>query len=169
MNFDRLSAAVELVRRCLPVREEWVIQNRVGAGLPVANAGDSCPDGFVRAARIVDGGNFGVVTVFALGAVGDFQFYADQVEGSPVRLGREEWFCCGLINDEPFFIKKADGSVWMFPDVGVEWWMSPEFHQSTDSLTSFLSEFVFGPRYREITPLGEGDQWLQLLNEAGLA
>ncbi|MFJ8200155.1 hypothetical protein [Streptomyces sp. NPDC096152] len=169
MSVDRLSAAVELVKRVMSQRDEWEIQNRVGDGLSTATFTDSCPDDFVQAARVVDGGNFGVLTVFALREAADFQFYADQVEGGPVRLGRDEWFCCGLISDEPFFIKKADGSVWTFPDTGVEWWMSSDFRRSAAGFISFMLEFAFGSGYREITPLGENDQWLQLLNEAALA
>ncbi len=96
------------------------------------------------------------------------QFYTEPPEGSAIPLNREDWYCVGVISDEPWFIKRADGSVWTFPDAGVTWWMSDRFEQVDTSLENFffLNE-VCGPSYLRLTGALRGDQWWQLLGSLG--
>jgi hypothetical protein len=95
------------------------------------------------------------------------QFYADEIPGASVHLGREDWFCPGVISDEPFFMKRKDQSVWLFPDSGVEWWASSRFAKVADGFTEFFLEHVAGPGYVALSPFGDDDQWCGVLRHTG--
>ncbi|WP_406477208.1 hypothetical protein [Streptomyces sp. NBC_01615] len=110
-----------------------------------------------------NGGIFGCVVLFEAKVVADSQFYADPMEGTPVQLNRNEWFCFGKINDDPVFLHRSTGEVWGFPDVGVTWWKSEVFEKFNDDLDSFLLDKAFGSGYREICGADPDDSWVAVL------
>ncbi|MDT7784491.1 MAG: hypothetical protein QOF58_2910 [Pseudonocardiales bacterium] len=76
---------------------------------------EAAAEGYLELLRLVDGGIFESVVVFGAKIVEKMQFYAEDDEGAPVRLGRELWFCFGKVNEDPLFVKRQDGAVWDFP------------------------------------------------------
>jgi hypothetical protein len=95
------------------------------------------------------------------------QSYVDLPEGTAVGLSPADWFCAGTVNDEPWFIRRIDGFIWLFPDTGVIWWMSSRFEKVSDDLEAFLTDVVWGPRYPSLTGASDDDQWYELLQEIG--
>ncbi|MFG2561049.1 hypothetical protein [Streptomyces sp. NPDC048496] len=105
--------------------------------------------------------------MFDAATVDSMQFYADPVDGAEVNLGREEWFCPGVVSDAPFFVNRSTGAVWYFPETGVEWWKSAVFERAADGFTTFFLEWVAGPRYTHLTGSQAEEQWHELLSGLG--
>ncbi|MEC4016977.1 hypothetical protein [Streptomyces sp. H27-D2] len=134
-----------------------------GKGGPVPGA----PRDYVDFLKLANGAIFGRIVVFDAKTVGDMQFYADPTEGTPVQLGREEWFCFGKVNDDPLFIRRTDSSVWGFRDMGALWWQSEIFESLEDGLDSFVRGKAFGDGYLSFTSAEADDPWWQVLRHIG--
>ncbi|MFF2522610.1 hypothetical protein [Streptomyces liangshanensis] len=128
-----------------------------------AKGGGWVPSDLLAFFSEADGGIFGQVVIFDAMAANEMQFYADRIEGVPVQLGPEVWFCFGKVGEDPLFIRRSDQSIWGFPDVGVLWWQSQVFEKVSDNLDSFLRHYVFGSGYRRLVGSVESDRWWELL------
>ncbi|WP_020389181.1 hypothetical protein [Kribbella catacumbae] len=148
-------------------REEWRMLNALPAGAQADAIGDALPGSFREFLTVADGATCGDVTVFGSATVDQMQFHADPITGAAITLGREEWFCAGVISDEPFFINRSTGAVWYFPDTGVAWWMSSAFEKAADDFTTFFLQWVAGREYVRLSATGPEDQWAELLRYAG--
>lgn len=129
--------------------------------------GVEAPPEYLELLRLTDGPCFGDVVVLGVKWVEKNQFYADEDEGAPVRLGRDLWFCFGKVNEDPLFINRQDGTVWGFPDQGIVWRHSDVFEKFADSLGEFLERYALGPEYRALSGVEEDDQWWRLLMHIG--
>ncbi|GHJ15889.1 hypothetical protein [Micromonospora sp. AKA38] len=159
---------VERIRPLLTTESEWRMMNSLP--LPKSDGGavlPGVPSSYLEMLKIADGFICGPVVMFDSSTVISMQFYAENPEGSSARLTKEEWFCAGVVSDEPWFINRLDESIWLFPDTGVEWWMSEQFEEAAPSLKEFLVDVVCGPRYVSLTGAQEGDQWWRLLERVG--
>jgi len=157
----RLVAAARTVVRS---DREWSMMNAV----PEASADPDVPGApadYVDLLRVVNGGIFGSVVLFGAELVDRMQFSADSVDGAPVVLGRESWFCFGKVGEDPLFLDRRDGSVWGFPDQGITWWQSDVFERLAAGLGEFLVDQVFGPGYPALAGVRDDDQWQRLLVE----
>ncbi|MGW3654954.1 SMI1/KNR4 family protein [Streptomyces sp. NPDC005151] len=141
--------------------------NSLPAGAPPERIGADLPDRYREFLAVCDGATCGDVTVFDAATVDSMQFYADPIDAAEVNLGREEWFCLGVVSDEPFFVNRSTGAVWYFPDTGVEWWKSAVFERAADDFTTFFLEWVAGPRYMHLTGSQPEEQWPELLGGLG--
>lgn len=130
-------------------------------------SGLEAPAEYLELLRLSDGPSFGDVVVYGVKWIEKNQFYADDREGAPVRLGRHLWFCFGHVNDDPLFINRQDGTVWGFPDQGIVWQNSDVFEKLADGLGEFLERYALGPEYRVLTGVEEDDQWWRLLTHIG--
>lgn len=159
---------LSMAREAVQLEPEWSMMNSVPAGgrLPVGMEG---PSEYLELLGIVNGGIFGRVVIFDAKTVAKMQFYADETEGAPVHLGRDNWFCLGKVNDDPVFVNRADGSVWGFPDRGVIWWQSDVFECWAESVGDFILNSALGGGYRHVTGALEDDQWWRLLRRIGRA
>ncbi|MFJ7967102.1 hypothetical protein [Streptomyces sp. NPDC096324] len=157
-----LSVAREAVR----LEPEWSMMNSVpeGGRVPLGTEG---PIEYLEFLTIANGGIFGRVVIFDAKTVGKMQFYADEAEGVPIHLGRNEWFCLGKVNDDPVFVKRSDGSVWGFRDEGVIWWQSDAFECWAESVGDFVLDCALGADYRRVAGVSESDQWWRLLGRIG--
>jgi hypothetical protein len=153
-------------REAVQLEPEWSMMNSVPEGVRVP-AGTEGPTEYLELLEIANGGIFGRVVVFDAKTVAKMQFYADDTEGAPVRLGRDNWFCLGKVNDDPVFVNRKDGSVWGFPDRGVIWWQSDAFERWAGSVGDFILEYALGPAYRYASSAPEEDQWWRLLRHIG--
>jgi hypothetical protein len=125
------------------------------------------PSEYQEFLQVNDGANFGWIITFSSKKVGESQYLADEREGVLVRLGREAWFCFGMVIEDPLSISRMDGAVWVFPDAGVLWWQSAVFERLADSLGAFLEDYAFGEKYLNFTGVSEDDQWIRLLRRIG--
>ncbi|WP_406859358.1 hypothetical protein ABZO31_03210 [Streptomyces sp. HUAS MG47] len=166
MNAE-LRRVVEELRAALDERDEWRMMNALPAGARPESLDPGIPPAVREFLALSDGATCGDVTVFGSGTLPGMQFHCDPVEGAAVTLGREKWFCIGVISDEPFFVDRASGAVWYFPDTGVEWWMSSDFAKAADDFTTFFLESVAGPGHPRLTGAGPDDQWPELLEHLG--
>ncbi|MFD7232459.1 hypothetical protein [Streptomyces sp. NPDC059881] len=157
---------LDTARALLPRETEWDMMNSVPAG-HTGRLDPSVPEAYREYLAVADGGIFSTVIFFEAGYAAGNQFLADTVEGAPVALGREDWFCFGKVYEDPLFLKRTDGTVWGFPDQGVIWWQSDVFEQWGEDLNSFLRDTVFGPGYRTVTDTDDEDPWWQVLREMG--
>jgi hypothetical protein len=146
---------------------ELGMMNNVPAGYSGRPLGSDVPADYADFLSKADGGIFGCVVVFEAKVVVDSQFYADPMEGTPVRLNRDNWFCFGKINEDPVFLHRPTGEVWGFPDTGVIWWQSEVFEKFADNLDGFLLDKVFGSGYQEISGEDPDDSWLTVLGQLG--
>jgi hypothetical protein len=65
--------------------------------------------------------------------------------------GRSRWLCFALIDDFPLMIERATGSVWWFPEIGLEYYfMSERFERLADNVEAFFDHYILGPGYREL-------------------
>ncbi|MGV9313941.1 hypothetical protein ACWDR0_17385 [Streptomyces sp. NPDC003691] len=157
---------LDSARALLPREAEWDMLNSV----PAAHTGPldpAVPEAYRDYLTAADGGIFSNVVLFAAEDTAGNQSLADTVEGAPVTLGRADWFCFGKVYEDPLFLKRADGTVWGFPDQGITWWQSAVFEQWAEDLDSFLRDTLFGPGYRSLTDADEDDPWLQVLRAMG--
>lgn len=159
-----LRAVVEL-RAALLLNGEWRVQNALPPGNPCTAL--EIPVGVGQFLTVMDGATCGDVTVFGAVTAEAMQFHADPVPGAPVTLGREDWFCPGVISDEPFFVNRSTGAVWYFPDTGVAWWMSATFEKATEDFATFFLEWMAGPQYARISATGPDDPWADVLRHVG--
>lgn len=166
MNAE-LRQVVEELRSTVATRDEWSMFNSLPAGARPEAIGAGLPAPVREFLSVADGATCGDVTLFGAATVDSMQFYADPVDGAAVTLGRTEWFCPGVISDEPFFLNRSTGEVWYFPDTGVEWWMSSVFEKVADDFTTFFLEWVSGPGYLRLTGSEPGEQWPELLTQVG--
>ncbi|MGW8884440.1 hypothetical protein [Streptomyces sp. NPDC055749] len=157
--------AVETLRSALPSRRTWLVQNALPPGSPSTTPG--LPAQVREFLAVADGATCGDVTIFGAATAEAMQFHADPVPGAPVTLGREDWFCPGVISDEPFFVSRATGEVWYFPDTGVAWWMSATFEKAAEDFATFFLEWMAGPEYVRLSATGPADPWLDVLRHAG--
>ncbi|MFE0421928.1 hypothetical protein [Streptomyces sp. NPDC058953] len=157
---------LDTARALLPRETEWSMMNSVPAG-HTGRLDPSLPETYREYLGVVDGGIFSAVVLHDAGYAARSQFLADTVDGAPVTLGQQDWFCFGKINEDPLFLRRADGTVWGFPDQGVIWWQSDVFEQWGDDLNAFLRDTVFGSGYRTISGTEDEDPWWQVLREMG--
>ncbi|OAH13199.1 SMI1/KNR4 family protein [Streptomyces jeddahensis] len=162
-----LQRVVDELRAAMSGQSEWRMMNSLPAGARRDELGSALPASYREFLEVVNGATCGDVTVFGVPTVDGMQFHADPVPGAAVVLGRDEWFCCGVIADEPFFVNRATGEVWYFPDTGVQWWMSSSFERAADDFTSFFLRWVAGPEYVRLSATGRDDQWADLLSHVG--
>lgn len=155
------------LRAAISTRSEWRMMNSLPAGARRGELGSGLPASYRDFLEVANGATCGDVTVFGASAVEGMQFYADPVPGAAVVLGRDEWFCCGVIADEPFFVNRANEEVWYFPDAGVEWWKSSSFERGAEDFTSFFLWWVAGPGYVRLSVTRRDDQWADLLGHLG--
>ena len=166
MNAE-LRRVVEELRATVATGDEWRMMNDLPAGVRPESLDVDTPTAVREFLALSDGATCGDVTIFGGGALADMQFYCDPVDGAAVTLGREKWFCAGVISDEPFFVDRVNGEVWYFPDTGVEWWQSAVFEKAADDFTAFFLESVAGPGHLRLTGTEPDDQWPQLLERVG--
>ncbi|NYE40972.1 hypothetical protein [Streptomyces fulvorobeus] len=164
---DELRRVVEELRVAVSTQEEWRMMNSLPAGAGPESIGAGLPEQVREFLTVADGATCGDVTVFGATTVDGMQFHTDPVEGAPVTLGRAEWFCPGVVSDEPFFVNRSSGEVWYFPDTGVEWWMSAAFEKAADDFTTFFLEWVAGPEYARLSATGPDDSWADVLRHVG--
>lgn len=162
-----LRRVVEELRATTATRNEWSMLNSLPAGARPERIGSDLPDRYREFLAVCDGGTCGDVTVFDAATVGSMQFYADPVDGAEISLGREEWFCPGVVSDEPIFVNRSTGAVWYFPDTGIEWWKSAAFERAADDFTTFFLAWVAGPHYMRLTGSRPEEQWPDLLSVLG--
>lgn len=163
-----LQQALEAARSAVPLQREWKVMNSIPEGVS-RTSGLEAPAEYLDLLRLADGPIFGEVVVYDAKIIEKYQFYADEDEGAPVRLGRDLWFCFGKVNEDPLFINRQDGTVWGFPDRGIVWQDSDVFERFADSLGEFLERYALGPEYRALSGVGEDDQWWRLLRHIGRA
>jgi len=168
MISSHLREVVARARAAIPLELEWSMYNSVPAGLARSRSLDA-PVGYADFLSVADGVICGRIGVFSSKEFAELQLFADVVEDAPVQLGRESWFCFGKVVDDPLFIKRADGSVWGFPDIGISWYDSDVFVQYSVDFSTFVEDCVFGSRYREVTGAPGDDQWWRLLIHIGRA
>jgi hypothetical protein len=130
---------------------------------------DELPGEYVEFLRVANGAGFGRITILSGDHAMDSQFYADNVEGRAIQLGRDAWFCFGKVDDDPLFINRESGSVWAFPDRRRLWWQSDIFKQISNNLDSFINEYSLGNKYLILTGGSEDDPWWEFLGRMGLA
>jgi hypothetical protein len=147
-----IQRVLETLESVLPEESEWQIMNSLEDVFSGATSGSGAPSSYCDFLKVANGGINGVVTLFSAEAVGGQQFYADETPGAAVQLGCDSWFCCGVISDEPFFISRIDGSIRVFPDAGVEWWMASRFEKVAEGASEFIIRYVAGPEYAFISP-----------------
>jgi hypothetical protein len=138
------------------------MMNSVPEGTSIP-AGMQAPAEYLELLEVVNGGIFGRIVIFDAKTVKKMQFYADGIEDAPVRLGRDNWFCLGKVNDDPIFLDRKNGSVWGFPDRGVFWWQSDAFDCWAGGVGDFILKYALGPGYRSVSNAPEDDQWWRLL------
>ncbi|MCX4743790.1 hypothetical protein [Streptomyces antibioticus] len=153
-------------REAVKLQPEWSMMNFVSEGTRIPT-GMQAPAEYLELLEIANGGIFGRIVIFDAKAVKKMQFHADDIEGSPVRLGRDGWFCLGKVNDDPIFVDRNNGSVWGFPERGVVWWQSDTFECWAGSVGDFILRYIFGPGYRSVCNAPEDDQWWRLLRRIG--
>lgn len=163
-----LQRVADELRAAMNSRSEWRMMNSLPAGarrdgldLP------GVPEAYREFLSVADGATCGDVTVFPASDILRMQFYADPVPGAAVELNKDEWFCCGVVADDPFFLNRATGAVWYFPDTGIEWTQSSVFEKVADSFHTFLLEHMAGPGYVRLSATGRDDQWADLLDSVG--
>ncbi len=166
MIASELRQMVVDARSVLAEDPEWSMMNSIPEGTSRLLSAET-PAEYQEFLQVSDGANFGWIITFSSKKVGESQYLADEREGAPVRLGREAWFCFGMVIEDPLFINRMDGTVWGFPDTGVIWWQSAVFERFADSLGFFLEDYAFGERYLNFTGVSEDDQWIRLLRRIG--
>jgi hypothetical protein len=158
---------VEAIRAALPLEREWSMMNSMPAPSTATSAVIGAPAAYMEFLDVADGFICGPVVLFDSRTVAEMQFYAETPEGSAIPLNQEDWYCVGVVSDEPWFMRRSDESVWTFPDAGVTWWKSDQFEQADTSLEGFFLRAVCGPSYVSLTGASRGDQWWQLLSRLG--
>jgi hypothetical protein len=166
MLSSELGQVIADVRSAVALQQEWRMMNSVPQGVSGAIEFD-VPAEYLELLRITDGPIFGGIVLYDAKRIEKYQFYADEDEGALVRLGREMWFFFGLVNEDPIFINRQDGSVWGFPDRGIVWQDSDAFEQFADGVGDFLEKYAFGQGYRSLVGVDEDDQWWRLLRHIG--
>jgi hypothetical protein len=167
VSSSELVAVVEAIRAALPLDPEWAMMNALSSPLEDASDVGDAPASYLNLLQVADGFICGPVVLFDSRTVASMQFYSDPVEGSTVPINKEDWYCVGVINDEPWFVNRSDESVWTFPDAGVVWWMSDRFERAAPSIEDFFLNVVCGPSYPSLTSAEAGDQWWNLLAHLG--
>jgi hypothetical protein len=95
------------------------------------------------------------MAVFAAEDLSKFQFYCDDVD--ILEGGRSRWLCFALIEDFPVMIERVTGSVWWFPEIGLEYYfMGERFEPLADNVEAFFDHYVLGPGYRKLFEGGLG-------------
>lgn len=166
MISSELRQAVRDARAAIPLEREWWMMNRIPEGIPRTSGADA-PAEYLELLSLTEGPNFGAILVYDAKRVEKYQFYADEVEGAAVRLGRDLWFFFGLVNEDPLFINRQDGTVWGFPDRGIVWRDNDVFERFADSLGEFLERYALGSEYLAFSGSEEDDQWWRLLMHIG--
>ena len=162
-----VAALAATIRATLPLENEWHIFNDMPAPYPGPPVVDGAPRSYLEFLAAADGFVCGPVVMFNARLVPTIQFLAGSPEGVPVQIDRTEWFCAGVVNDEPWFIRRSDESVWHFPDTGVIYWMSDRFEQVAPSLERFFLDVVCGPGYVILTGAVEHGHWWEVLSYLG--
>jgi hypothetical protein len=162
-----VSAVAEAIRSSLPLEREWLSMNSMPRPRPRPPAATDMPAEYAEFLAVADGFICGPVVMFDSTTGPQMQFYGYGRDDAAVRLTPERWFCAGVVSDEPWFVDRADGTVWGFPDTGVEWWMSDRFEQIAPSVERFFLDVVCGSSYPALTGAVEGDQWWRLLSRLG--
>ncbi|MFE5484667.1 hypothetical protein [Streptomyces sp. NPDC056527] len=167
MTSKEVRSLIAAARGLLPQEREWEMMNQVPQGLDGETPSPSIPAPYQDFLRDADGAVFGVVALFSGKAAPKSQFYAGTLPDAPVPLGERDWFCIGVVSDDPLFMRRDDGTIWGFPDRGVMWSHSTDFEQWGDDMNSFLLECVFGPGYTRVTGADSTDPWWQVLRALG--
>lgn len=146
---------------------EWSMVNSIPEGASGRSPPTIGPADYSEFLQVANGAIFGRIVVFDAKIIEKMQFYADPVDGAPVRLNREEWFSFGKVNEDPLFIRRSDNTIWGFPDVGVIWWQSGRFERVAEGLDAFLLRYAFGSEYLSLASADDTDQWWRLLQRLG--
>ncbi|KPI15695.1 hypothetical protein OK074_2140 [Actinobacteria bacterium OK074] len=163
MTSQELEELLAAARSLLAEDFELGMMNDVPAGYSGRPLAPDVPADYADFLRVANGGIFGRVVVFDAKVSVDSQFYADPMEGTPVQLNRDDWYCLGKINEDPVFLHRTTAEVWGFPDTGVTWWQSDVFEKFNDDFDDFLLDKAFGSGYRDISGDDPDDSWLTIL------
>jgi hypothetical protein len=159
-----LRQALEEVRAVLSQDPEWSVMN--AADPPGGRLVDG-PADYVDLLRVTDGLICGQLSVLSAKFVTRAQFHVDPLDGAPIQLGRDKWFCFGKVGEDPLLLNREDASVWGFPDAGIVWWKSDRFERFADNLDRFLLDYAFGAGYLTMAGVQADDQWWRLLRHLG--
>ncbi len=118
-----------------------------------------CLRNYFEFLRICDGGVFGSVLLWSYENLltNHFQLCYLPDEGA-------DRYCIGTYCDDPLAIRKGS--------ITVECWTRDQFGEGFDDFGPFLrfvNRDVLGPGYRNITPLPDDDDWLNVLVELRFA
>lgn len=78
-----------------------------------------------------------------------------------------EWSCIGHVLNEPLAIEISSGTIILVHTLYGKPETLPHIAELCQGLDSFLSDYVFGPRYKEIAPDVATDDWWNLLQQLG--
>ncbi|MHA7963893.1 hypothetical protein ACX93W_07095 [Paenibacillus sp. CAU 1782] len=76
----------------------------------------------------------------------------------------EDWFLIGKIMSEPVGIQLSDGGVYWFSEIPFD-----DQGVYLGSFASFLSQYVFGEKYKKLAPWYEEEEWHDVLIKIGLS
>lgn len=101
------------------------------------------------------------VSYFSLGSIVLFEFTRIRNFQNLLNFLPEwetQWLCIGKIMAEPIGINREDGRVYWFSEI-------PYNDEGTDlgSFPQFLKTYVFGPKYAEVIPGPDEDEWVQFM------
>jgi hypothetical protein len=170
-----LESIIEELRAALSERPDFYnVSIPRGAAPESVPAGT--PSGYARLLSLTDGPTCGTsLTFWSAADVAEQQYFTEPIEGSTLPLDPAEYFCCGLVEPDPLFIRRSDQSVWHIPDQGIEWQDSSVFEKAADSIEEFFVQTVAGPAYADFVGLDEPmrdpdrlfDEWYILLQSIG--
>ncbi|HEX4790599.1 MAG TPA: hypothetical protein VH372_19210 [Actinospica sp.] len=165
MITPELTGTLAAAQAALATNLDWQILNSIpdAAARPAVSG---APAEYVEFLRVHDGAILGAVVILDTKFVEEAQrLIADGKTDLP--LGNEEWYCVGKVGDRPVLVRRADGTVWTFPDPGAVWWQSGDFRQIADSFGDFVLEYGLGPGYARLAAAGPDEQWQRLLRHLG--
>jgi hypothetical protein len=134
------------------------------------------PGDYARFLRLSDGPTCGTsFTFWGAEECLEQQSYADRIPFSELPLNPEEYFCCGLIEPAPFFVRRSDQTIWHIPHQAAEWFDSSRLEKAAENIFEFFLEKVAGDSYSDFVGLdesmkdllGPADEWYVLLQSTG--
>ncbi|MBU5354914.1 hypothetical protein KQI74_21690 [Paenibacillus barcinonensis] len=102
---------------------------------------------------VTDGARCGVMDFWSFNELGSHQYRIADLIG-----GLEKWIEIGQILYEPLVIDKHSGEVFCF-----EQGYQISTDKSLGDFNYFISNYVFGPKYKEFVPDVDLDDWFQFL------
>jgi len=161
MISENLSRKIAVVREGLLADPEGLIAGDLKAGtVASAPSGASAAlAGYYDFLVEVDGARCGSIDLWSSGELRDKQYVVQSLPG-----GRESWVSIGQVLYEPLVLNLESGKVSQVSGQPTE---DAEIRE-LETLETFLDEFVFGPRYAEIVPDADQEEWFQLLEKLAL-